>query len=713
MARIGRWQRAAVAAVLVAVLGPRPGGAATYVVDSSTDEADVAPADLVCATQFGTCTLRAAVQTANANPGPDTIELDFRTFTLTKLGAEDAAVTGDLDVLEAVAVEGRGPTATVIDAPTANETSIGRIFDVRGGAVLTLKGLGVRNGRAGKDGALADGGCIRVDGGLVASDVVVEGCDAPGRGGGVFLAAGTLDLTAAALRKNVAAGGGGGLAGSGTLAVADSVLAENDGADGGGAIRCLGGTLRVERTAVVNNKATRGNGGGIGVTGGAATVVNVTLSGNTASSRGGGLFLGSPEAGSANHLTVTRNTAAEGGGLFVSSTSTFTVGNSIVAGNTGGDCRGALGEAGFVLLETAANCTVGGSGNVTGRSPGLADLAEVPVAARNGRTSFVHALGEDSPARNAGRPAACDPVDQLGEPRPGGVDAKGNFLPDACDLGAVETLLDCDRDTVADAHDNCPPPSSCCAKGAACADRFANRDQANADGDDFGDECDQCAGVANAALSATDPKGNDEDGDFVLNPDDCCPGTELPAVTSDRLPVDARGCTVTQTCPCQGGPFCSRKAWRKCVKRSIDAVAPVGSALRDTLLETVLNAAANASCGQRKRRRRGDRDGDGWFTNGTPPDNCPTMCNPTQKDTDGDGIGQLCDNCPGAANPNQGDDDHDGIGNLCDHCLHTPRGKSVSFGGGKRHGCSEGDSEDNPAAKFSVKQRRKMRELER
>jgi hypothetical protein len=62
-----------------------------------------------------------------------------------------------------------------------------------------------------------------------------------------------------------------------------------------------------------------------------------------------------------------------------------------------------------------------------------------------------------------------------------------------------------------------------------------------------------------------------------------------------------------------------------------------------------------------------DSDGD---DDGIPDaaDNCPLVANPDQADADGDGIGQACDNCPSVANPLQTDGDGDGVGNACDNC---------------------------------------------
>jgi len=58
-----------------------------------------------------------------------------------------------------------------------------------------------------------------------------------------------------------------------------------------------------------------------------------------------------------------------------------------------------------------------------------------------------------------------------------------------------------------------------------------------------------------------------------------------------------------------------------------------------------------------------DADDDGWPDD---CDNCPDVINPDQDDTDSDGVGDECDNCPGIYNPDQLDTDENGDGDACD-----------------------------------------------
>src|SRR5258708_12676964 len=59
--------------LLLAGAGAQAAHAAVYVVDSTADAPDVKPGDHLCVTAAATCTLRAAIQEANAVGGANTV----------------------------------------------------------------------------------------------------------------------------------------------------------------------------------------------------------------------------------------------------------------------------------------------------------------------------------------------------------------------------------------------------------------------------------------------------------------------------------------------------------------------------------------------------------------------------------------------------------------------------------------------------------------
>src|SRR5262245_50220381 len=110
-----------VAALLSAAVAVASAQADTYTVNSTVDAVDATPGNGTCATAAGTCTLRAAVQEANAHAGPDTITLPAGHYFLSAIGdGEDLAATGDLDVTEALQVNGAGAGTTIIDGLKAD-----------------------------------------------------------------------------------------------------------------------------------------------------------------------------------------------------------------------------------------------------------------------------------------------------------------------------------------------------------------------------------------------------------------------------------------------------------------------------------------------------------------------------------------------------------------------------------------------------------------
>ena len=120
--------------------------AASFAVDRLDDAVDMLPGDGMCLAIGGGCTLRAAIQESNALAGPDTLQLAAGSHVLSLPGIdEDLSSQGDLDVTDALTIEGAGPLVTVIDGG-----ALDRVLDVLpadSARAVALRDLSLRNGR--------------------------------------------------------------------------------------------------------------------------------------------------------------------------------------------------------------------------------------------------------------------------------------------------------------------------------------------------------------------------------------------------------------------------------------------------------------------------------------------------------------------------------------------------------------------------------------
>lgn len=444
---------AAIVAVSVA-LRPPAASAASFTVTSTTDAVDVSPGDGRCASAGGQCTLRAAIQEANAAPGPDIVVLPAGVYVLSILGqGENASATGDLDVTQPLTIAGGGAASTTIDGG-----GIDRVLHVLGGT-LQLSGLTLRNGKIpfatenGRGGAIYNaGGAVTLSDVVLTANTSTSGTVFNDEGsaltiqGGVFSANavsfggalfnnGTATLSGTTISANTSASGGGLYSRLGVLTVTDSTISGNSassGTIGGGGLRVLGGGTTIVTRSLLHANTAALNGGAINNSG-TLTVANTTLSGNEASGSGGGLYVNGGSV-TLNNDTIASNRSGAGAGAVHVAAGSVSARNTLAADN-GSNCSGAMASQGY-NLDSGTTCGFTTAGDLRGTNPALDPLRS------NGGPTQTHALRPGSAAIDAGSPAApgaseagCEATDQRGVTRP--ADGNGDGLA-RCDIGAFE-----------------------------------------------------------------------------------------------------------------------------------------------------------------------------------------------------------------------------------------------------------------------------------
>jgi CSLREA domain-containing protein len=431
----------------------------TFAVNTTVDAPDAAPGNGVCETASGNavCTLRAAIQEANALAGADTITLPAEAFILKIAGSDDTGLVGDLDITDDLTINGVGHALVAGGAGWSD-----RIFDIRtAGISVTLNNLTIAQGKAS-----GGGGGIANIGNLTVENSIVSGNSSGYAGGGIYQSSGgTLTVKNSAVTDNLAGAGGGISSVNATLIVIGSVIADNSTSNSGGGILSLNSTLTLTNSAVSGNESTGDMGGGISSGDSTLTVTSSTISGNTAHLGGSGIAnIGSTltlsnstvsgntttsgAGGGINNLgangpynastailknvTVANNSAPTGGGI--ANGGTLKLKNTLIADNAGGsapDCSGTLVSQGYNLIGNSAGCsgaTDGVNGDLVGSPASPLDPQLGPLQ-DNGGATMTQALIGDSPAIDAGDLASCPAHDQRGIARPKGA---------RCDIGAFE-----------------------------------------------------------------------------------------------------------------------------------------------------------------------------------------------------------------------------------------------------------------------------------
>lgn len=429
-------------------------------VDTTADSPDAKPGDGQCLAKAGGCTLRAAIEEANATTLADTINVPPGTYVLSvaSTGGPDYAQSGDLFLNGEVQILGGDAATTIVDGGGKV-----RVFETEKDSTISLMGLTVQNGLA--DGA--NGAGILNRGHLKLADLVVKSNRAKGdplnaTGGGAGIAnagTGTATLLNVRVESNTADGRGGGIANAGEMQIMNSSVASNASLtdDGGGIVNegvlslllsevtgnraksgagidNIKGSVKINDSTLAENAATS-DGGGV-FNSGTVSAVNATISGNTAGGAGGGIANRAEGSVTLNNATIAGNTATgEGGGIANAATATVSLSNSILASNTGAtgaDCGGVVTSGGYNLIQSSGGCTLQGdpAGNVVGQD------AKLAVLAKNDGPTRTRAPQAGSPAVDGGNPGkatgsggTCAPADQRGVPR-----EKGR-----CDIGAFET----------------------------------------------------------------------------------------------------------------------------------------------------------------------------------------------------------------------------------------------------------------------------------
>ncbi len=383
--------RRALGLATAVALGATAVHAATFNVNSTLDvpASAAAVSEGVCDDGEGQCTLRAAIQVADAASGPSTIVVPAGTYTLTVAGVDETAVQssgvwsvqhaadpsrGDLNIVQSMTIVGAGSGQTVIGwAPGSKDDRVFHIEVAASGTQdlnVTLQGVTVQNGYVSAPQILDDS---------VPTAVV----RLARMGGGIAIGAGaeiqTVDPTAVEGGEEDAGGCGGG---GGSMGGKGCAGPEGHGGPGESESGATIQRVTLSDVQVIGNHSG-GEGGGIYNT---APIVldHVAVAGNSSDINGGGMYNDAAMLmrDSTIGAVASPNSAGDGGGLFETGFHTTVIERSAFVGNkasSGGAIAGRRMVSQVISRSTIAD-NVASDGGAAVMTNGRVQLINATVA---------------------------------------------------------------------------------------------------------------------------------------------------------------------------------------------------------------------------------------------------------------------------------------------------------------------------------------------
>jgi hypothetical protein len=360
-----------------------PEAPTAFSVNSNLDLGDVNPGNGVCAASNGQCTLRAAVEEANAQAGANEINIPAMTIVLTS-NQELRISNSPSD--DSLTINGAGQNQTIIDGNSATRVFYYAVFS----GTHAISNLTIRNAYN-RNSTLADvsyGGGVFNEATLTLTNVTVTSCRAF-QGGGIynqyqFTATGNtprlimrnVTLTGNQSHSTVLGYGGGGLFNGGYLDGDQVSIANNHAESQGGGFNnnSIYNTARLTNFVISNNRAREG--GGIDNDEGNLTLENGEVANNLsfcchlttgASTGGGGIY--NRQVMSLTNVAVYNNVANSpqgyGGGIYSGGNDrggSTTLTNVSITGNQAAYGAGiSNGHPSYLAVLNLTNVTISGN----------------------------------------------------------------------------------------------------------------------------------------------------------------------------------------------------------------------------------------------------------------------------------------------------------------------------------------------------------------